>query len=75
GVRMRGLMRFPDNTPMLRLFKSHPLGSRLHEALGSIRTYRSCRYLRLRPRRRPASGERAREPSLLAPKVGGTIAT
>ena len=62
-------MWFPDNTPMLRSFKSRPLGPRLREALGSIRACRSCLYPGLRPRQRPASGERAREPSLLAPKV------
>jgi len=32
---MGGLMRFPDNTPMLWSFKSRPLGSRLHEVHGS----------------------------------------
>jgi hypothetical protein len=62
-------MRFPDNTPMLRSFKSRPLGSRFRQAPGSIRACRSCRYLRLRPRQRPANDKHAREPSLLAPKV------
>ncbi len=33
-------MWFPDNTPMLRSFKSRPLGSRLREARGSTRACR-----------------------------------
>ncbi len=56
-------MWFPDNTPMLRSFKSRPLGSRLHEAQDSTYGYRLRRYYRLRPRRHQTKAALSRERS------------
>lgn len=46
GVLIRGLMRFPDNTPMLWLFKSRPLGSQLSEIpVRYVRVDHSCSHI------------------------------
>ena len=56
-------MWFPDNTPILSVFKSRPLGSRLHEAHGSTHACRSCYHFGLRPRRRQTKAALGRERS------------
>ncbi len=56
-------MWFPDNTPMLRSFKSRPLDSRLHEAPGPVRACRPRHCPGLRPCRRQTKAALGRERS------------